>query len=158
MNNHIKFTLPLIVALSLTGCAQQKVSEKKVDKEIKEVVIMENEKASDSTKDLVSKSDKLNEEQKRKLLDLQARTQTDIDSIRSEIEKTKLVLIKTILEPKMNVREYNILRKRITKLEEKRMDKGFKAMTEARNIIAPKSDSESREFYRAYMHRHIQEW
>lgn len=158
MNTHLKFTFPIIIALTLAGCAQQKISEKKVDKEIKEVVIMENEKASDSTKDMVTKSEKLNEDQKRKLLDLQARTQTEVDSIRAEIEKTKLVLIKTILEPKMNVREYNILRKRITRLEEKRMDKSFKAMTEARNIIAPKSDSESREFYRAYMHRHIQEW
>jgi hypothetical protein len=158
MKKHIKLALPFLLSLALVGCAQQKVSEKKVDKEIKEVVIMENEKASDSAKDLVVRSDKLNEEQKRKLLDLQARTQTEIDSIKAEIEKTKLVLIKTILEPKMNQREYNILRKRISKLEEKRMDKGFKAMTEARNIISPKSDSESREFYRAYMHRHIQEW
>ena len=118
---------------------------------------MENEKAADSAKDMIVKSDKLNEEQKKKLLDLQARVQSEVDSIKDEIEKTKLVLIKTIIEPKMNQREYSILRKRLNKLEQKRLDKGLKAMTEARNIIAPKADYESREFYRAYMHRHIQE-
>ena len=58
----------------------------------------------------------------------------------------------------MNVHEYSILKKKITILEKKRMEYGFKAIADARDIIEPKTNTEGREVYKSYLYNHLQEF
>ena len=103
------------------------------------------------------KSDKLTEIQKNSLMELETKTHALNAALKEQIEKAKIVLIQTVLEPKMNQKEYSILKKKIVALEKKRMENGFKAITEARNIIEPKMNAENREMIKAYMFNHLQQ-
>lgn len=158
MKRYLTLLVTVLALASLTGCAEHKVAEQKVEKEMKEVSIPAKETIAESAHDLIMKSDKLTDVQKKKLLELQEKTHTQSVSLTEQIEKAKMVLIQTVLEPKMNEHEYAILKKKISKLEKERMENGFKAMKEARNIIDPKKNVEGSQFYKAYLHSHLQEF
>ncbi|MBC7540435.1 MAG: hypothetical protein H7281_16545 [Bacteriovorax sp.] len=158
MKKILTLLAPVFLMVSLSSCAQHKIAEQKVEKEIKEVVIVKTEPAAVTARDFIMKSDKLTDVQKGKLLALQEKTHAQSVSLREEIEKTRVVLIQTVLEPKMNQHEYSILKKKITSLEKKRMENGFKAISEARNIIEPKQIVENREFYKSLIRNHLQEY
>lgn len=157
MKRYLTLLVTVLAIASLTGCAQHKVAEQKVNQEIKETSVSKNGTAAESAHDFIMKSDKLNDVQKKKLLELQEKTHAKSVSLAEQIEKTKMVLMQTVLEPKMNEHEFSILKKKIAKLEKEKMDNGFKAIKEARNIINPKKNVEGREFYKAYLHSHLQE-
>ena len=145
----------------LTGCAQQKVAEQKVAQEIKAVVIQPHETVAETAREFIMKSKKLSDSQKNKLITLQEKTHLISAGLLEEIEKTKIVLAQTVLEPKMNVREFSILKKKLTKLEQKRMANSFKAISEARNIINPNFEpdhEDERDFNRIFLHNHLQEF
>ena len=156
MKKSILFITSLVLMGTLSSCAQQKVAEQKVEKEIQAVNLNASESTQEANRNFIMNSDKLSVEQKKMLVELQTKTNEQMNETKKEIEKTRQVLIQTILEPKMNKREYSILKKKIVKLEKNRVENGFKALNEARNIIAPKDDAESREFFKAYMHKQIQ--
>ena len=157
MKLNLTLLLSAILLTTASGCASQRHAEHKVEKEIKAVVIEKNVTLSETARDSIMKSDKFTDIQKSKLLDLQAKTQAENAILKEDIEKAKIVLIQTALEPKMNKREYSILKKRITTLERKKVENGFKAITEARNIIDPKMTVENRELVKAFMFNHLQE-
>ena len=143
---------------SLISCAQHKVAEQKVEREVKEVVITKNETVSETVREFIIKSNSLTEDQKTKLLDLQTKTHAQSLFLKEEIEKSRIVLIQTVLEPKMNEHEYRILKKKITALEKKKLENGFNAISVARNIIEPQKNIDKRNFYNAFMNRQIQEF
>ncbi|MDD4973314.1 MAG: hypothetical protein PHY93_03140 [Bacteriovorax sp.] len=151
------FFITSLVA-SLSSCAQHQVAEQKVEKEIKEVTINPSESTAVTAREFIMKSDKLTDSQKKKLLELQEKTHALSDALKEEIEKTKIVLIQTVLEPKMNEREFAILKKKISKLEKKRMENGFNAIADARKIIEPRKNIQGREFYQSLLHNHLQEF
>ena len=146
----------VLVLASLASCATHK-AEKKVETEIKAVVIEKNVTVAQTAREFILKSDKLDEAKKKQLLELQDKTLAKGNALKEELEKTRMVLVQTVLAPKMSNKEFSILKKKIAKLEKERMENGFKAMTEARNIIDPKKNIENQEFYRAYLHNHLQE-
>ncbi len=158
MKIEFKNILLAFIVLSLGSCAQHKTAQKKIDKEITEMVILKDESASETAKDFIQRSDKLTTEQKTKLLQLNESTTKLNQSIKEEIEKAKMLLVQTVLEPKMNSYEYAVLKKRITRLEKKKLENSFKAVTEARNIIEPKKNLGRSEFYKAFLHNHILEY
>lgn len=157
MKRSIALLVSMFLVASLSSCAHRKAVEQKVDKNISEVVIEKNETVGDAMRDMVNKSDKLTDDQKKNLLALQEKTHAQNVSLREELEKTKVVLMQTVLEPKMNQKEYSLLRKKINKLEKQRLENGFKAINEIRNIIAPKKNVESREIYKNLINSHLQE-
>lgn len=73
----MKFNLLLLASLFIaacfSGCAQHKIAEQKIEKEVKEIVIPKNETAAETTRDFIMNSDKLSAIQKTKLLDLQVK-------------------------------------------------------------------------------------
>jgi hypothetical protein len=153
------FTLLIVpfLIMTLSSCAQHQLAEQKVEKEIKAVTIEKSGVPAPTTRDFITNSDKLTNSQKIKLLELQEKTHAISDALKEEIEKTKIVLIQTVLEPKMNEHEFSILKKKITKLEKKRMENGFSAIAEARKIIEPRKNIQGREFYQSLLHNHLQE-
>lgn len=148
-----------LLILSMAGCAEHKAAEKKVDNEMKEASLPKSETVAESARDMITKSKKLTEDQKKKLLSLEEKTYSKNAALQDEIVKAKIVLIQTVLEPKMNKHEYRILKKKIAKLEKERTENGFKAILEARDIIEPKMNAaEDRDFYKAYLHTHLQDY
>lgn len=156
MKKSILFITSLVAIATLPSCAGHKVTEQKVEKEIQAVNLNTQESTQEANRNFIMNSDKLTDDQKKMLVDLQVKTNAQMSETKNEIEKTRQVLIQTILEPKMNQREYSILKKKIVKLEKNRVEIGFKALNEARSIIAPKANAENREFFKTYMHKQIQ--
>ncbi len=157
MKRHLTLLVSLFLVASLTGCAHKAV-EQKVDKNISEVIVQKNVTVGETARDLINKSDKLTEVQKKKLLEVQEKTHAQNVALREELEKTKVVLMQTVLEPKMNQSEFKLLKKKINKLEKQRLENGFKAISEVRNIIEPKKNVESREIYKNLINSHLQEF
>lgn len=159
-DNYMKKNFTLLAATILlttfSSCAQHRLAEKKIETEMKEVPVEKS--VSETAKEFIMKSDKLSDAQKSKLLELQSKTHAKSQSLREEIEKTKMVMIQTVLEPKMNRHEYAILKKKIKTLENKRMENGFTAITEARSIIEPQKNAEDRIYFNHFMRTHLQEF
>lgn len=151
--NRTFLTLSIASCLIFSGCAQQRIAKEKVENEIREVPPQTVK--TETTREFIINSDKLSQVQKNQLLELQENFSARSSSLKEQIEKTKVVLIQTVLDPEMNEREFNILKKRITKLERERMQNGFDAIKEARNIIQPKTNGPAKDFYKAYVDDHM---
>lgn len=158
MNTKNTFLISAIFVFLCTGCAEQKIAEQKVEKEIKEAPALESEAIAESARDYILNSKVLTSDQKNKLIELQKETHDKNSALALEIEKVKTVLMQTVLTPKMNIREFAILKKKLSSLEKKKMDNGFKAITEVRNIIEPMKIPQNREFYNNLYHSHFQEF
>lgn len=155
MNKLPTILMSILLASVTIGCARQNVTEKSIDAEIKEVNLEKNQTMADTARDFILKSEKLSVEQKNKLIELQEKVTDKNIKIKEEIEKAKFLMVQTVLEPKMNAREYSILKKKIVNLEKERMENSFKAIKEARNIINPKS-VEDKDYYKIFYHRQLQ--
>jgi hypothetical protein len=141
------------------SCATQKIAEKKVENEIRNETVVKQSDVTENARDYILKSKSLSELQKKSLLALQDKTIAESKTLTEEMNKAKLVLIKTIMEPKVNEREVSILSKKIKKLGKKRMDLDYKSFLEARKIIDPLKEVRDREFlYNSFMMRHNYYW
>lgn len=109
-------------------------------------------------KDIIANSQELSQDQKTKLAALQEETMKKVSAIRTELEKLKLTLVQTALEPKMDRKAYKTLKKQITKLEKERMEAGFKAIDKARDIIDPSATNQARTFNKAFINTHLIEF
>jgi parvulin-like peptidyl-prolyl isomerase len=110
------------------------------------------------SKDIITNSQELSKDQKDKLLALQEETMKKISEVKAEIEKNKLTLVQTALEPKMDKKMYRDLKKKITKLEKERVELGFKAIDKARDIIDPTATNQARTFNKAFINTHLIEF
>lgn len=143
----------LAIALVLSSCASTKTTEQKVEQEIKAVPV---HKTVDETVREQVKASSLTQEQKDKLMALEEKALAERKAINEEIEKTKVVLVETALSPKMNEREFNILKKKIQTLDKQRMENGFRTLREVRKIIAPKAIApEHQEIYKAVIENRL---
>jgi hypothetical protein len=158
MKFNMKLLASLFLVASLSGCAQHKVADQRIEKEVKDMVIPTNKTVAETARDFIMNSNQLTDIQKTRLLDLQMKTQAQSTYLKEEIEKNRIVLIQTVLEPKMNQHKYLLLKKKITVLEKRKLENGFNAITIARNIIEPKDNTDAREFYRTIMSRQLQEY
>ena len=147
----MKMNLPLIAltaaTLIVSSCASNKSVEQKIDREIKDVPASETKSITKTIKEQIAASG-LTEEQKAKLMTLEEKAHADNVAVTDEIEKTKVVFIQTLLAPKMSQREYYVLKKKITELDKKRLDNGFKVAIEVRKIINPAANTQEREIYK----------
>jgi hypothetical protein len=130
----------------LASCASQKTVEQKVQTEIKNETVVKREEVAVTARDYITKSNNLSAEQKSKLLALQEKTVSESRAINEEINKTKMVLIKTLMETKVNQKEVSVLKKNLRKLSKKQMDKSLAAFDEAHKIISPVKDRGDKEY------------
>lgn len=126
--------------LALTGCASSNVERKKVEAEVQSIQI---EPHVDKARDLIQKSPDLSSTQKEKLFLLEEQNKQNYIKITDEIEKTKIVMIQTILKPQMNNKEFKILKKKLAKLDQQRMDNGFASVAKARDHCSPGTTAEN---------------
>lgn len=109
-------------------------------------------------KEIIANSKELSQDQKTKLAALQEETMKKVGTIKEELEKLKLTLVQTALEPKMDKKAYKTLKKQITKLEKERMELGFKSIDKAREIIDPSTTNQARTFNKAFINTHLIEF
>ncbi len=151
----------IIILLVLSSCASttHKTAEKKVEQEVKNETIVKRSDVTENAREYILKSQTLSELQKKDLLSLFDKNSADLKMLSEEINKSKAVLIKIILGPKVNETEVTILNKKIKKLSQKRMDLDFKTFADARKIIDPLKEVRDREFlYHSLMMRDRYYW
>jgi 2-phospho-L-lactate guanylyltransferase (CobY/MobA/RfbA family) len=149
-----KMFVAIFSIILLSACASQKVAEKKVEIEIKNETVVKRVDVATTARDYITKSNTLSQEQKNSLLALQEKTLSEAKSINEEINKIKMVLIKTLMEPKINQKEIAILKKDLRKLSKKQLETSLSAFEEARKIISPIKDRGDKEFlFNSFMMR-----
>ena len=143
MKKNLSLLTTLVVTLVISSCAHNKATEQKVENEIKNVTSSQTKSIAETVKEQIAASN-LSAEQKQKLMVLEEKAHAEHVAITDEIERTKVVMIQTVLEPKMNQKEFSILKNKIIALDKKRLANGFKNAAEVRKIIAPNATSQDR--------------
>lgn len=153
MKKSLSLIAMLAAALVVSSCASNKTTSEKVEQEVKAVPASMTKSIEHTVKEQIQTST-LSQDKKDKLLALEEKAAAERKEITEEIEKTKVVMIETVLAPKMNEKEFNSLRSKIIALDKKRLDNGFKTLREVRKIIDPKS-AEHQEIYKAVIENRL---
>ena len=154
MKKNLSLIALFAVTVIVSSCASNKNIEKKIDQEIKDVSASETKSIPRTVKEQINTSP-LTIEQKAKLMALEEKAHAEYVVITEEIEKAKVVLIQTIMEPKMNKREFSIIKKKITQLDKKRLSNGFEVAEEVRKIINPSANIQEKEIYKAVIENRL---
>lgn len=147
-----KLSIPFITLILLTGCAENSIAKKRIEAEIQSVQTQPHEVVIITPRELILNSPDLTPTQKEKLLKIEENNRDKYTRITDEIEKTKIVMIQTILKPDMNQQEYKILKKRLLKLDKERIDNGFASITKARDVVAPIEKLKKTQFDDMFFH------
>nr|BDT29090.1 hypothetical protein BHI3_25560 [Bacteriovorax sp. HI3] len=153
MKKSLSLIAMMAAALVVSSCASNKTTTEKVEQEVKAVPASMTKSIEHTVKEQIQAST-LSQDKKEKLLALEEKAAAERKEITEEIEKTKVVMIETVLAPKMNEKEFNTLRNKIKALDKKRLDNGFRTLREVRKIIDPKS-AEHQEIYKAVIENRL---
>lgn len=154
MKKNLSLIVLVAATLIVSSCASNKAVESKIDQEIKDVPASETKSIGHTVKEQITASS-LTAEQKTKLMALEEKAHVDHVAITEEIEKTKVVFVQTLLAPNMSQREYSLLKKKLTQLDKKRLENGFKVAAEVRKIINPAANTQEREIYKAVIENRL---
>ncbi|QDK41072.1 hypothetical protein DOM21_06310 [Bacteriovorax stolpii] len=153
MKKSLSLIAMMAAVLVVSSCASNKTTTEKVEQEVKAVPASMTKSIEHTVKEQIQAS-ALSQDKKDKLLALEEKAAAERKEITEEIEKTKVVMVETVLAPKMNEKEFNTLRNKIKALDKKRLDNGFRTLREVRNIIDPKS-AEHQEIYKAVIENRL---
>ncbi|MEA9356056.1 hypothetical protein SHI21_07585 [Bacteriovorax sp. PP10] len=154
MKKNLTLLTTLAAALIISSCAHNKATEQKVENEIKEVPSSQTKSITGTIKEQIAASS-LSAEQKEKLMALEEKAHAEHTALTDELERTKVVMIQTVLEPKMSQKEFNILKNKITALDKKRLANGFRNAAEVRKIIAPTATTQDKMIYKAVIENRL---
>lgn len=135
-----KIATHLAILSALFGfmsCSSQKKAEAKVASEVKNETVLTNAQLSPLAKNLISSSSNLTDQQKEKLILLQEKTGRELKIVNDQIFQTKTVLIRTLTEDTVDLRDVRILKKSLKKLSQKQMELSLNAIDKAHQIISP---------------------
>ncbi len=152
--NITKLTTICLTILLISACSSTSQVEKKVAQEIKNEPAIKQTEIGPNVRDYISKSTTLTAEQKTKLLEIQTKTQATNQYLTDEMTKVKLVLMKTVVDPKASRKEIALLKKNLKKLNTKQFETTIHAFDQAHAIISPMSNSADKEFlYNSFLMR-----
>jgi hypothetical protein len=104
------------------------------------------------TQKYISNCNSLNKNQKANLIKFHEKSQSEMSDLEQDLTRTKLVLVKTLLEPKVDTKIAGMVRKELKRLEKVKSDKTLEIYQEAQNFISPIKDIAVREhLYNAFM-------
>lgn len=131
MNRNLLLTLACLAA---AGCASstnkaldQKLSEQPAPANRREVLSKADQRIADS-KDL-------SEDQRKRLTILRDQVTSQIDDINKQSLKLRSVLVEEILSPNYDLDEVNLIKRRLKKLEDKRLSLMFDGVDQANTIL-----------------------
>lgn len=145
----------LALCLALAGCAHSAAVDRKVDRELGEEpqAVMGGNVAQESRR-IIGESPDLKPEQKLKLLALHARVAGEINQIRGDLGRLKMVFFRTVLSPKAEEAEIQNLKARILRMDRKKTDLMLEALEETRSILG-RTSLEDRRLLRALRMEHM---
>jgi hypothetical protein len=152
MKKRLELFFCIILSILIYSCAGQKVMEKKLETEIKATPITKQEDIIETAREYIANSNNLSVDQKTKLNAIQEKAIIDTNTLKEEINKSRMILIKSAFLPKYNAREVEILKRKILALERKKIRIGLNAFTEARNVIDPSQLPESKSINKVFLH------
>ena len=152
MKKYTNTILCFLILLVIQSCSGQKTIEKKLETEVKTTPLAKQDDIIETARQYIANSKNLTPEQKNKLNNIQDKAITDTASLREEINKSRMVLIKSAFEPSYNAREVEILKRKILKLEKRKIRIGLNAFTEARNVIDPSQLPETKALNKVFFH------
>lgn len=137
MKNYLVLSLPLILSSTLLGgCATQAKKEKEMDQKVtQEVSVGLPGEAAAGGIDAIENSQSLTTAQKEKIRALMKSTQAEVQNLRIETNKLKATLFKSFANGTYAAEDVSILKKRLTKLEEKKMDAMFSSLDQVQKIL-----------------------
>lgn len=148
----------LAVLLGLSACSTTQ-TEKAVDSEVaKQPVRSMHGEVAAKGYDAILKSPQLTEEQKNKFLALHKSMIASTFKIQTEMSKLKGVLFETLTTTPYDAKKAEVLKKRIVKLNNEKMDSMFLAFEEVKRILGYMSPQERRELMRGLMEFHSDKW
>lgn len=139
----LKLLISAMLLSLLASCASKNEVKNKIDAEIETTSLQDKDKIHQDIHANMMNSTKLSDTQKKQLMDLYAKFKKEDKRLADEIEKSKLVLVQTILNPNMSALEYNTLRDKIVKLNNERLTKTFASSEEVRKVINKTNFAES---------------
>jgi len=145
--------LPLVFSLlsGIYACSHQPTTSEMIDEEAKreESVTMGGPMANRGM-EVIQNSKSLNEDQKSKLIQLSQKMMQEMAEIRKEEAQLKMVLFRSLVDPKSDSKKINTIKSKILTLDRRKTDKMLGALDEAQTILGRKSlDDEA--VYRALM-------
>lgn len=151
-NHWEKMKLISLLTLLLTiSCSHHK------NEHIDEVHLLQSsanaaEKNIISTQKYINNCSALNKKQKANLIKFHEKSQSEMSDLEQDLTRTKIVLVKTLLEPKVDTKIAGMVRKEIKRLERVKSDKNMEIYQEAQNFISPIKDIAVREhLYNSFM-------
>jgi hypothetical protein len=141
--------LPLLL---ICACAHKETPlEKRVDAEVaQQQAVPPGEPMMEASKKVLFENSTLSEDKKQQLRDLYNKAVQEADSLRQQIDKNQLVLMKKLVDPKAKDAEVDVLKDRILKLEQQRA-KEFLANLDAAKKILGRRNLEDERVYRAFL-------
>lgn len=139
----------LLLSLALASCANNAKMEQSIEKKIEEVPTT-TRPLNETIKEKITAS-ALTADQKEKLMALEEKAHAEHTAVTEEIEKTKVVILETVLSPKMKQSELRALKNKLRSLDKQRMENGFATIDQVRKIIAPEKNVQHTEVYKAIL-------
>lgn len=138
-----KLLISAMLLSLLASCASKNEVRNKIDAVIETTSLQDKDKIHQDIHANLMNSSKFSDSQKKQLMDLYAKFKKEDKRLADEIEKSKIVLVQTILSPNMSALEYNTLRDKIVKLNNERLTKTFSSSEEVRKVINKSNFAES---------------
>jgi hypothetical protein len=134
-NTAALFLASVSLVVIFAGCAETK-SDKKLDAKVNaEAPIANGDQITDQTRQIIANSTTMTADQKQQLLTLQQNTHTKMNAYREESLKLRAILVQDIAAPKYNAKEVDQVKKRMRKVESKRLDALFDGLEQANKIL-----------------------
>ena len=146
---YVAFLVLCLVALGSCSSHQAKLEQRVESKAEVEPAVAPGPELNRLTKELLEQAN-LRPTQKRRLEDLQARSSQEMAQLRGEIGKHQLVLVRSLVNPKVGDDEIKVTRQKIMDLEKERMDLWARNLDEAKRILGRRTEGDEK-LYRAFV-------
>lgn len=140
-NTIISLAAALIMTALMSACASQEVKKEVTNKADQETATLVPGEIAEKGRKAIMESKSLSADQKEKMMTLMNNTHAEILNIKQETGKLKAVLFKDLMAGQSTNAEVKEIKKRITKLEQQKMNLMFSSLDEAQKIIGKSSAS-----------------
>lgn len=149
-----KLAMCLITSTALFSACSSDEKKAEVQNEVRQETVVSKDQQKQTTREFITNSKNLTDQQKTDLLALYDDTTKTMKATNDQILQTKTVMIKSLMDPKMDDKKISILRSDLKKLEKKRTDTTLRAFDQAKLIMTPIKDLETKQkLYEDFMIR-----
>lgn len=148
----ILFHALILITIFIAGCAENNINKKRIETEIQNIQNQSHESVMITPREIILASPDLTLSQKEKLLKIEENNRNRYIRLTDEIERTKIVMIQTILKPEMNQKDFRILKNKLLRLDKERVENGFESIAQVRDVIAPMERLKRIQFDDSFFH------